>query len=251
MTTASLSPEAKATLNMTAQTIGKDILAAVVQEMKLMPDVWQKLSEGKQHDVIERLASRVDHNVKMAVYLIASDGRIVVAGDLEQITIKDGVKAVVKFGSNAPNLHHLYESSSKSVLVVVANPSDHTVGMDEVQPDPDQPSFDMHDGDKTFAHTAEVVDDEIVALPFSPSFANDKTTSDDGEIIEVDFSESDWYKELCRIASSYEEDIELKDDDLWFYHSIDKTPQEAFFEVYPDHKPADEADDDHDGSTND
>ena len=57
MTTASLSPEAKATLNMTAQTIGKDLLAAVVQEMKLMPDVWQKMSEDKQQDVIERKKS--------------------------------------------------------------------------------------------------------------------------------------------------------------------------------------------------
>lgn len=241
MTTASLSPEAKATLNMTAQTIGKDILAAVVQEMKLMPDVWQKLSESKQHDVIERLASRVDHNVKMAVHLIASDGRIVVAGDLEQITIKDGVKAVVKFGSNAPNLHHLYEASSKSVLVVVANPSDHTGGMDEVQPDPDQPSFDMHDGDKTFAHTAEVVDAEIVALPFSPSFANDKTTNGDGEIIEAEFSESDWFKVLRQIAEEYGEEVEDTDDDLWFDDSIDKTPREAFFEEFPKHKPADES----------
>jgi hypothetical protein len=174
MTTASLSPEAKATLNMTAQTIGKDLLAAVLQEMKLMPDVWQKMSEGKQQDVIERLASRVDHNVKMAVHLIASDGRIVVAGDLEQITIKDGVKAVVKFGSNSPNLHHLYEASSKSVLVVVANPSDHTGGMDEVQPDSDQQPLDLDGGDETFAHMGDVVDVEIKALPFEPSDSDEE-----------------------------------------------------------------------------
>lgn len=106
----------------------------------------------------------------------------------------------------------------------------------------------LHDGDKTFAHTAEVVDAEIVALPFSPSFANDKTTDDEGEIIEAEFSESDWFKALRQIAEEYGEDVEDADDDLWFDHSIDKTPQEAFFEVYPDHKPADPVDDDHEGS---
>ncbi|WP_253567026.1 hypothetical protein ABEG10_08460 [Burkholderia cenocepacia] len=103
----------KNVLQMTADSIGKDLLSALVTEMKLMPDIWVKLSEKKQNDVIDRLRARVEHNVKMATHLIASDGRIVVQGDLDQITIKDGVKAVVKFGGSQPNLHELYEASGK------------------------------------------------------------------------------------------------------------------------------------------
>ena len=79
----SMENERKELLNMTAETIGKDILGALVQEIKLMPDVWPKLSESKQNDVIERLRNRVETNVKMAVHLIASDGRTVVTGDVE------------------------------------------------------------------------------------------------------------------------------------------------------------------------
>ncbi|MCW3543071.1 DNA translocase FtsK [Burkholderia cenocepacia] len=163
----------KNVLQMTADSIGKDLLSALVTEMKLMPDIWVKLSEKKQNDVIDRLRARVEHNVKMATHLIASDGRIVVQGDLDQITIKDGVKAVVKFGGSQPNLHELYEASGKTVLVVVANPSEHTGGMDEIRGESDQRGFDLGreytdndgdgmDGDKS---DTDVVDAEFREVP--------------------------------------------------------------------------------------
>ncbi|RQZ18112.1 DNA translocase FtsK [Burkholderia sp. Bp9031] len=135
--------DAKNVLNMTAGTIGRDLLSALVLELKMLPDVWVKLSEKKQNDVIDRLRKRVDTSVKMAVHLIASDGRIVVQGDLDQITIKDGVKAVVKFGAHATNLHELYDASGKTVLVVVANPGEHTEGMDEVRGESDQRGLNL------------------------------------------------------------------------------------------------------------
>jgi ribosome modulation factor len=136
-------PEVKAVLGMTSDTIGKDLLSAVVQEIKMLPDVWAKIAKAKQDDVIDRLRNRVETNVKMAVHLISAEGRTVVAGDLDQITIKDGVKAVVKFGSSAPNLHELYEASGKAVLVVVANPAQHTGGMDEIKGESDQRAMDL------------------------------------------------------------------------------------------------------------
>ena len=240
---ADFTDEQKAVLNMTAKTVGKDLLSALIDEIRTMPDVWQKLSEQKQADIIERCAKRVDYNVKRAVHLIASDGRIVVAGDVEQIVIKDGAKAVVKFSKNAENLHQLFDCESKAVLVVVANSSDFTGGMDEIKAEPDQTEFDIHDGDKAFVNVgeAEIVDDEIKALPFTPSLSNDSTTDDDGEVIDVDFGDSDWYKELCRIASAHDVEIRTLDDDLWFEHSIDKTPADAFYSEYPEHKPADKS----------
>lgn len=149
---------------MTAATIGKDILSAIVMELKLLPKPWPELSESKQNDIIDRLRDRVDTNVKMAVHLIASQGRTVVAGDLDQITIKDGVKAVVKFSSAAPNLHELYDAASKAVLVVVANAADHTEGMGEIKGEGDQRAMDLgheyHDNDGG-GMGGEVVDAEF------------------------------------------------------------------------------------------
>lgn len=159
-------------LNMTVETIGRDVLQALVTEIKLMPDVWPKLSEAKQNDIIDRLRARVDHNVKMAVHLIASNGRIVVAGDLDQITIKDGVKAVVKFGGSAPNLHELYDAAGKSVLIVVASPAEHTGGMDEIKGESDQRGLSMgpeyHENDGGGMPGGEggvVIEGEVRALP--------------------------------------------------------------------------------------
>lgn len=143
MTNDNHNDDVKTLLSMTSETLGRDLLQALVQEIKLLPDVWAKIAKAKQDDVIDRLRNRVETNVKMAVHLISAEGRTVVAGDLDQITIKDGVKAVVKFGSSAPNLHELYEASGKAVLVVVANPAQHTGGMDEVKGESDQRAMDL------------------------------------------------------------------------------------------------------------
>ena len=46
--------------NMTADTIGKDLLQALVMELKLLPEPWPKLSKKKQDDIIDRLRNRVE-----------------------------------------------------------------------------------------------------------------------------------------------------------------------------------------------
>lgn len=135
--------EVKKVLTMTAETVGKDLLQALLQEIKLLPDVWVKIPQLKQDDIINRLRDRVYANVNMAAHLIASDGRTVVAGDLEQITIKDGVKAVVKFGTGAANLHELYEANGSAVLVVVSNAAKYSGGMETVHGESDQRAMDL------------------------------------------------------------------------------------------------------------
>ena len=81
----------------------------------------------------------------MAVHLIASDGRTVVTGDVESITIKDGIKAVLKFPKSTPNLPDLCLSEGGPVLVVLAGDSEHTHGMDEVRGESDQRAMNLGD----------------------------------------------------------------------------------------------------------
>ncbi|WP_272545678.1 DNA translocase FtsK [Burkholderia cepacia] len=172
----------KHVLQMTAESIGKDLLSALVTEIKLLPDLWVKLSEKKQNDVIDRLRARVEHNVKMATHLIASDGRVVVQGDLVQITIKDGVKAAVEFSSAAPNLHDLYDAQGKAVLLVVANATAHTGGMDEIRGESDQRGLDLGreytdqdgdgmDGDKPDSNVVDADFREVPKLGDGPTQA--------------------------------------------------------------------------------
>ncbi|MGA4275622.1 DNA translocase FtsK [Ralstonia nicotianae] len=168
----SQSPELKATMNMTAQTLGKDLLSALVLELKMLPDTWPKLSQKKQDDIIERLRSRVDASVKMAVHLIAANGRTVVQGDLDKITIKDGAQALIKIGKSATALHDLAESQGKAVLLVLSgDESAYTSGMDEVQGESDQRAFDLGkeyaDEDGDGMSDDDDSDDDVVDAEFA------------------------------------------------------------------------------------
>lgn len=125
----------KAVLGMTADTVGKDILSALVTELQLMPEPWAKMPKSKQNDIIDRLRDRVAANVKMAVHLISASGRTTVTGELEQITIKGGAKAVINVSRAAESLHQFYDAQGSDVLIVVSGHADHTAGMDQVQGD--------------------------------------------------------------------------------------------------------------------
>lgn len=135
--------QAKDVMAMTASTIGADLLQALVQEVKLLPDVWPKLSQKKQDDVIERLRKRVIHNVQMATHLIASDGRICVQAELEQITVKDGIKGVLIMSKNDPHRHLVMDAQGKTVLLAVADAEDHMGEIAAVRGEPDQRAMDL------------------------------------------------------------------------------------------------------------
>ena len=154
-------------LSMTADTIGRDLLQALVQEIKLMPDVWQKLPETKQLDIIERLTKRVQTNVRMGVHLIASQGRTVVVGDLEGVTIKDGIKATFKISPANESRHELFDAVGKACLLVVADTTSHIGGMDEVKPDPDQRDLGLggEEGEIVREYDGEPATIDAKALP--------------------------------------------------------------------------------------
>ncbi|WP_157128487.1 DNA translocase FtsK [Cupriavidus sp. USMAA2-4] len=168
------SPEMRETLNMTATTLGKDLLSALVLELKMLPDTWAKLSQKKQDDILDRLRSRVDASVKMAAHLIAANGRTVVQGDLDKITIKDGAQVLIKFGKSVSALHELAEAQGQAVLLVLSGDgSQYTGGMDEVRGESDQRGLDLgkeytdQDGDG-MPDAAAGADDNVVDAEWRP-----------------------------------------------------------------------------------
>lgn len=126
------------TADQTAATVGLDLLKALIDEIRLLPKPWAAMSQAQQDEVIDRLRRRVLEQTHEAVQAIAADGRVVVAGELEQITIKDGVKAVIKMAQHSPHIHELYSSAGSTVLVVVADATPYTQGLDGVKGEPDQ-----------------------------------------------------------------------------------------------------------------
>lgn len=154
---------------MTSDTIGADILDALVAEVRLLPDVWPKLSQDKQDDIIERLRMRVKYNVRMAVHILAAQERTVIVGDLEQVTSKDGIKAVFKISASAGGRHELFDSIGQQCLLVIASHDEYTAGMNDITGDPDQQELNDLDVDDDEATDDDVVDADIAVIEYEPS----------------------------------------------------------------------------------
>lgn len=125
---------------MAAETMGKDLMALMIQEFKAMPDVWQKLPEHLQNEVIDRLREVVDSAISKAVMLIAANGQTRIAGELDKVTLSDKRQAVINIMATNPmeSMHDLYESVRQPVLIVVASSVPFKGGMDDVVGEKDQ-----------------------------------------------------------------------------------------------------------------
>lgn len=123
-----MTDEAKSTQDMTTDTIAGDLIGMLVGELKLLPDIWPKIGPDEQDDIIERVRKRVTDSVRQAVKLIASAGRITVAGDLKKVTFADKVEAVFSLSKNDPSALELCHAQGLACLIVVASAGLHMGG---------------------------------------------------------------------------------------------------------------------------
>jgi len=155
--------------SMTADSIGKDLLSALLTELRLLPKPWPKLSESKQNHIIDRLRARVESNVKMGVHLLASKGRTEVIGSIQQITINNGVKAVIKIDPRNEFMHQLFDSAGNSVAIIIAGAEDALAGINEIKGEADQRAMDLgheyHDNDGGGMDSDDAIDAELLSLP--------------------------------------------------------------------------------------
>ncbi|HHN3347772.1 DNA translocase FtsK [Pseudomonas aeruginosa] len=134
-------------MNMTADTLGKSLLQGLIQEIRIMPDCWQKLPEAKQQDIIDRLERQVRNAATIAVHTIAGGDRDTVYGKLESFTAKDKVKAVFTVSPSSPNQEQLFGAVHQDCLLVIGGAAEFLDGMKDVKADPDQNPLDLNGGD--------------------------------------------------------------------------------------------------------
>jgi hypothetical protein len=118
---------------MTSKTVAGDLISALVSELKLLPDIWPRIGPDEQESIIERVRKRVADNVRKAVHLIASEGRITVVGDLKKVTFGDKVEAVFSLSKNDPRTSELTHAQGQACVIVVASASSHMGGVNEEQ----------------------------------------------------------------------------------------------------------------------
>ncbi|MBL0142640.1 MAG: hypothetical protein IPP91_11205 [Betaproteobacteria bacterium] len=130
-------PEGHA-VELARETLGRDLLEALIMEIRLMPDVWEKLGQEAQDDVLDRLRNRVRDLTRQAVGLIVSSERTVLAATVESVTFKDGIKATLKIAKTARGRHDLADQKGADVVVVIADPGEYLQGMDAVRGEDEQ-----------------------------------------------------------------------------------------------------------------
>lgn len=122
-----------------------DYCRAVCDWFRQAPKTWQEMSEDEQKEFIARLSEHTENLIGKAIHAIARQGRTVITAQLDQVTIKDGIKGVVSLSKSAEDRHALFDAQGSCVLLVVAGEKEDYTGGDMPQPEPDQ--RDLLDGE--------------------------------------------------------------------------------------------------------
>lgn len=128
-------------IELASETLVGDVRDFLLDRVKGIQKPWEKMSEYDQRDQIYAAESAARTLVRKSVKMIAAEGRKVITGNLEQVTVKDGIKAVITLSKADECRHELIDSCGQAVLVVVADTESFSGEREEAIPDPDQPEL--------------------------------------------------------------------------------------------------------------
>ena len=120
--------------------MGKLLLATMIDQVKAMPDVWQKMGTDARNDVHERFKRAINAAVNRAISQIVSAGCQKLVVKLDKIDIKDEIKAhLVVYGDNENEPKHtLFSSVGKNAMLLLTGADEFVGGMNEMNDNPKQ-----------------------------------------------------------------------------------------------------------------
>jgi hypothetical protein len=134
---ASTTPE-KSARDIARELLLGEVMAAATKQLRSLDKPWLRLPEGKQREVLHEVQLDVQSAIKKAVEIIATDDRTRFRAQVEQVTFKDGVKAVLTM-PNTQASHELADTAGGVVFVVIEDPHRYThAGTNMPKAEPDQ-----------------------------------------------------------------------------------------------------------------
>jgi glutamate 5-kinase len=136
------------TIDIAAETLTGDMrdfmLDRLRHEQNKRP--WHERSEAEQRDTVHQVESACREMARKAVEIIAAGGLRTIKATIEQVTVKDGIKATLTMSKFDENRHNLIDATGSTVLIVVADPEDFTGERAPVEIKPDNPGLplDVH-----------------------------------------------------------------------------------------------------------
>lgn len=122
-----------------AQVLGRDILAALVTQVKSQPDHWHRMNEVTQKQQIDRMREQTRQIVHHAVRVLCAGAQYkAIACKLTDLTFKEGIKGSYTLAGGADGRHELADAMGKSALIVLADADAYAARMDEVKETADQ-----------------------------------------------------------------------------------------------------------------
>lgn len=125
-------------MSIAADSMGHDFVAALLQELRSMPDHWARLSEEKQQRIIEGLKEKVRTGIDKAMQILTRTEFAAVQAELKAISWQQGITATLTVPRDALHRHQLCDAQGQKVMVVMASPHRWFGRMDELKAKGDQ-----------------------------------------------------------------------------------------------------------------
>lgn len=102
---------------------------------------WSKLPEAKQRDIVSNVETAVSYAIGKAVKHIANAGHDEVIGTIESVTVKDGIKTVIKSKMDHESILALANAQGNFVRILVTDSEQFKGTHDDYPVEPDQPEL--------------------------------------------------------------------------------------------------------------
>lgn len=132
-------------IDLSADTMAHDFLAALLAELRQMPDHWMRLNEQLQQKIIERLKEKIRAGTEKAVTFFMHGEFPAVPAELKAVAIGSHITASLSVQRDALYRHALSDAQGQKVLVIITNVDRWTARMDEIKARADQ--LDLWDQD--------------------------------------------------------------------------------------------------------
>jgi len=123
--------------------MGTFLMKVLREEITNLRTMWAVTPAQQQQEILDRMADHVDSAVKMGARKIIAAGIPSITATLQQITVKDGVKATLIFDKAEDALDALTHRVGSSVVLVLADPEAYAEGVDQLEADADQNSLPL------------------------------------------------------------------------------------------------------------
>lgn len=139
-------------------------LLRVLRDELVNQGAWQSLPEQQQQRALDRMGEQIGNATKMAARRIVATGQPSITATLQQITVKDGVKATLLFDRAEEALDALMHRVGSNLVLVLVDPNDYQRGVDEFIADADQPELPLEEPNQGDAIAAAISEDTSVLV---------------------------------------------------------------------------------------